>query len=260
MAAAALAARIPLAARRAQDHACGLAFDELGGPLVAVCALAGGAGASTLALQLARQAAVESAAPVLLAEADPMHAGLATLAGCASPRPLTALASDLADERVPESTFLELAPRLRLIAATPQSPSPVEPGALAALLAQARDAHGLVIVDCATHWTPTSPPVGNATHIIWAVPATPAGLARAQQQLQAADTTPPAGRAREVLVATAVAGQQPTVRVRALRKLARDRCERLVLIPYDNAAAQGTLATAPLRALTALAPTLRNRP
>src|SRR4051812_36549590 len=66
MAAAALAARVPLLnARRSEAApACGLAFDEPGGPLVAVCGLVGGAGASTLALCLARQAAHESAAPV----------------------------------------------------------------------------------------------------------------------------------------------------------------------------------------------------
>ena len=59
MGAAAIAARIPLqrAARRDRAIESGLVFDELGGPLVAVCGLAGGAGVSTLALLLARQAA-----------------------------------------------------------------------------------------------------------------------------------------------------------------------------------------------------------
>src|SRR5436305_1368767 len=53
--------------------ACGLAFERLGGPLVAVCGLAGGAGTTTLALALARQAARESALPV-----PPRAAGSAT--------------------------------------------------------------------------------------------------------------------------------------------------------------------------------------
>ena len=101
MAAAALAARIalPRTARSDGTPVCGLAFNELGGPLVALCGLTGGAGTSTLALLLARQAAAESSAPVLLTEADPLRPGLAALAGCATPRPLIALAHELDDDR-----------------------------------------------------------------------------------------------------------------------------------------------------------------
>src|SRR5215207_10219947 len=97
MGAAAIAARIarPRTARRDNAPVCGLAFNELGGPLVALCGLAGGAGTSTLALLLARQAAAESSAPVLLTEADPLRPGLAALTGCATPRPLIALAREL---------------------------------------------------------------------------------------------------------------------------------------------------------------------
>src|SRR5215208_3341661 len=113
MAAAALAARIalPRTARSDGTPVCGLAFNQLGGPLVAFCGLTGGAGTSTIALLLARQAAAESSAPVLLAEADPLHPGLAALAGCATPRPLIALADELHNGRVPSETFVELAPR-----------------------------------------------------------------------------------------------------------------------------------------------------
>ena len=83
MGAAALAARIrlPVATRTDVSASHGLRFDELGGPLVAVCGLVGGSGASTLAYALARQAARESPVPVLLTEADARRAGLAVLAG-----------------------------------------------------------------------------------------------------------------------------------------------------------------------------------
>jgi hypothetical protein len=51
MAAAAIAARLPLLNARQSEAAvaCKLAFDEPGGPLIAVCGLVGGSGASTLA-------------------------------------------------------------------------------------------------------------------------------------------------------------------------------------------------------------------
>ena len=93
MAAAAVATRISAPALARRRRAIGLAFDELGGPLVAVCGLAGGAGTTTLALLLAHQAAVASAAPILLTEADPLRPGLAALSGaatrpaCAEPSP-----------------------------------------------------------------------------------------------------------------------------------------------------------------------------
>jgi hypothetical protein len=262
MGAAAIAARIPLPRAVPRDRAsvCGLAFDQLGGPLIAVCGLAGGAGTSTLALVLARQAAAESAAPVLLAEADPLRAGLAALAGRATPRPLVALAQQADDDVVPTDTFVELTPGLRLIAATPQPGTPVGPDALSALLDEARDAHGLVIVDCGTHWTAASPVLSQATHIIWTLPATPVGLTRGQAQF-AADVTPTPGRWREVLAATATT-PRPLVSVRALRKVARQRCDRLVLIPHSAALARGEqgASDATSRALTGLAATLRRDP
>jgi hypothetical protein len=262
MEAAAIAARLqlPLAARRDSAGVCGLAFDQPGGPLVAVCGLTGGAGTSTLAFVLGCQAAAESAAPVLLAEADPVRAGLAVLAGRATPRPLVALAREVDDDAVPTDTFVELSPGLRLIAATPQPGISVRRDALRALLDEARDVHGLVIVDCGTQWTPESPVLARATHIIWTVPATPIGLTRGRAQL-AADVSPTAGRWCEVLAATATT-PRPLVSVRALRKVARHRCDRLVLIPHSEALARGerVVSDSTSRALTGLAATLRRDP
>lgn len=259
MGAAAIAARIALPRTAGRDSApvCGLAFNELGGPLVALCGLTGGAGTSTLALLLARQAAAESSAPVLLAEADPLRPGLAALAGCATPRPLIALARELDDDRVPRETFLELAPGLRLIAAVPQACASPSPDAVRALLGQARDAHGLTLVDCGTHWSTGDPVLAAATHMIWTVAATPTGLARAQTHLTAA-MAPTKGRWREMLAATAIV-PRPLVAVRALRQLARGRCERLVLIPHDERLAHGAQrgSAATNRALAGLARTLR---
>jgi hypothetical protein len=238
---------------RAGDRA--LAFDTVGGPVVAVCGLTGGAGTSTLALLLARLAASDSAAPILLAETDPLRAGLAVLAGRATPRPLVALAQDVIDDRQPVEAFVELEPGLRLIAAEPQPTAAGTRDALDLLLAQARDAHGLVVLDCGTHWTPDSPVLAHVTHIIWTLPATPTGLARGASQLNAAMTT--AGRWHEALAASATV-TRPLASVRALRRLARERCDRLVLIPHDEGLARGEKSTSDRAgdALTGIAPLL----
>ena len=258
MATAAIAARLPIprAARAGHGGERALAFDTVGGPVVAVCGLTGGAGTSTLALLLARLVASDSTAPILLAETDPMRAGLAVLTGRATPRPLVALAQDVIDDRQPAEAFVELEAGLRLIAAEPRTAAAGAREALDLLLAQARDAHGLVVLDCGTHWTPDSPVLAHATHIIWALPATPTGLARGASQLKAAMTT--AGRWHEALVATATV-TRPLASVRALRRLARERCDQLVLVPHDEGLARGEPATNDRArdALTGIAPFLR---
>ena len=132
MGAAAIAARIPLrTAARSRSTACPLAFDRTGGPLVAVCGLAGGAGTTTLALMLAREVAAESSAPVLLTELAADSGGLAAATGHAGPASLAALARRVADGEVPQETFVELAPRLRLIATAPTTHTLPDPDALA---------------------------------------------------------------------------------------------------------------------------------
>lgn len=257
MGATAIAARIPLPHQaRARSGDGVFAFDAVGGPVVAVCGLTGGAGTSTLALLLARLAARESSAPILLAESDPLRAGLATLAGRSTPRPLVGLAQDVADDLEPADTFVELDPGLRLIAAEPQPVGPVAPDALDVLLIQARDAHGLVVLDCGTHWAPDSTVLARATHIIWTLPATPTGLARGAAQLKSA--MPAAGRWQEALAATAVAAR-PLVSVRALRRLVRQRCDQLILVPHDEGLARGEAAAGDggRHALEGIAPLLR---
>lgn len=253
-----MTARIPLAVTHGtRGGARGLAFDELGGPLVAICGLVGGAGTSTLALLLARQAATESSAPILLTESDTQRAGLAGLTGHATPHSLDALASQRSEDHVPAETFAEIEPGLRLVAGTPHQQTPAPPDALDALLAEARDAHGLVIVDRGTSWTATFPFHGRATHLIWTLPATSAGLVSALLLFDS-DVLPPPGRVPEIVVATA---REPraSASVRALRRLAARRAERLVLIPHSAALARGeSVLDEPIkRALTGLAPTLR---
>jgi Flp pilus assembly CpaE family ATPase len=259
--AAAIAARIRLPVRnvRADVPIAGLAFNELDGPLVAVCGLAGGAGTSTVTFALAHQAAVASTAPVLVTEADPLRAGLGVVAGKVSPHPLAELARRVAEDAAPSQTFVEFAHGLRLVAAAPQRCDTPEPAAVRALLGEARAAHGLVVVDHATGWTASSPILAVATHILWTVPASGAGLAQARALFDS-EVMPQSGDAGEIMVAIAPAARPSvSVSVRALRRLATRRCERLILVPYNDAAARGErlVDESVKRALAGLAPSLR---
>jgi hypothetical protein len=260
MGATAVAARIvlPAARRNGRAVACCLAFDESGGSLVAVCGLVGGSGCSTLAYNLARQAARESKKAVLLTESDSGRAGLAVLAGQATPHSLRNVARELAGGDAPRASFVELEPRLRLLASLPQPQSEAEPEDLRPLLREAREAHGLVIVDCGAGWATAGSVLTESTHIIWTLPASPMALARARVLL-ASDALPAPGRWREALAVSAL-DQGPRASVRALRRLAAPRCDRLVLCPYSHALAKGEVPEPDeglLRALSGVASFLR---
>jgi Flp pilus assembly CpaE family ATPase len=254
MGAAALTASLtlPRPAARARVLPEGLAFDVPGGPVVAVCGLVGGAGASTLALALAHQAAAESAAPVLLADAAGATSGLAAAAGARTKHSLTELAAAVADRQSPASPFVELASGMRLIAAGPRPDHPVDAHAMRELLAQAREAHGLVVVDCGTRWGVDPTVLLYAHCIMWVTAATHPALRTARSLFDAA-LMPPAGDRPEILVARQIPGQEQ-VKVKALRHLARDRCDRLVLIAH---AAQDRAPDTVAHALSAIAPVLR---
>jgi hypothetical protein len=259
MGAAAVAVRARIAGVRRGDRArvCGLTFERPGGPLVAVAGLAGGAGTTTLALLLARQAARESTAPVLVTELSAERPGLAVLAGRAGRISLPELARRVADGDLRAEPFLEIEPGLRLIASTPAVQPPAAVPELDALLDQARDAHGLVVIDCGSDSVAARPVLERATHIIWTLPASVTCVASAHLLLTST-VLPPAGGARELLVGVARDGHA-TVRVRALRRLAHMRCERLVLVPYSPALARGDAVAAGeiTSALTGLASALR---
>src|SRR5215207_4594603 len=248
VAAAALTDRLPLPRRRPASHAASseqLAFHRPGGPLVAVCGLAGGAGTSTLAYLLARRAARHSTVPVLLAELD---------AGGG----LVALARAVDEERPPERPFTEAA-GLRLVAATETgAPDPFPTGGLARLLDDARAAHGLVVVDAG------QPRAGEAErllamadHLLLCVPATAAGVRRAELQL-ASGLLRRAGSSGNRALVCAATQQGARAKVRQLRRLADGRVDRLLLVPHLPQLAGGELDQPAFEpTLTALATILR---
>jgi hypothetical protein len=206
-------------------------FDALGGPLVAVCGLAGGAGTTLLARLLAHEAAAASAAPALLAEL-PANAGDAARPGATSKT------------------------------GAPPRATPLEPAALAA----ARERHGIVVVDCGRlHAHDARAALELASHVLWAAPAGPDTGALATSLLLDSDLAPPPGSSLEtlVVVATRPASLAPGGH-RALRRVATERCERLVLVPHVRPLARGRSSAPPSRrlgaALHAIGGVLARRP
>jgi hypothetical protein len=261
VAAAALTGRLPLLRRRRASRAAEselLAFHRAGGPLVAVCGLAGGAGASTLAYLLARRAARHSTVPVLLAELA--GGGLAAVVGVNSPLGLCELARAVDEDCAPERPFAEAA-GLRLVAsAQPGDPGPLPAGALERLLDDARAAHGLVVVDVGQ---PTASEAERllaiADHLLLCVPATDAGTRRAELRLAGGLLRRIAATGGRTLVCAAT---QPGARaqVRQLRRLADGRVDRLLLVPHLPQVARGQLDVPAFEpTLAALATILRRR-
>jgi Flp pilus assembly CpaE family ATPase len=260
---AALTGRLPLPRRRPAARAASseqLAFHRLGGPLVAVCGLAGGAGTSTLAYLLARRAARHSTVPVLLAELG-SDSGLVALTGVASALALGELARAVDEECAPKRPFAEAAAGLRLVASTETGGSdPFPAGALERLLDDARAAHGLVVVDAG------QPRAGEAERLLavadqllLCVPATDAGVRRAELQL-ATGLLRRAGTAERRALVCAATQQGARTKVRQLRRVADGRVDRLLLVPHLPQLARGEVDQPAFEpTLAALATLLRRR-
>lgn len=267
MGAAALAGRLPRGpARRATPAAAeaALAFHEAGGPLLAVCGLVGGAGASTLAYLLARRAARHSSAPVLLAELQD-GAGLTALTQTRGLVGLRELAYAIAHEQPIAQPYAELQGGLRLVAcahptAHPTAERPAPASALARVLSDARAAHGLAVVDAGPPGPERGPLLDTASHVLFVLPATETALRRAELLAAGGIFTPAAG-AYTALVAVATC-PGPSAQIKQLRRLAERHVDRLLLVPHvpELAAGQHHQADARLEdAFGALATLLRRR-
>ena len=212
------------------------------GPLLAVCGLAGGAGASTLAYLVARSAAGSDAEPVLVCDTGGPTAGLSTYAGAASPRSLTGAADAIAaGEALEEGLFTPAAPGLRVLARGPELESSGETAAMGRLLADAREIHKLTVVDCGTLARPSDREVlAMATHIIWTLPATISGRHRGERFLELVPVMPDR---RELVVARRDDGARRAPLVE-LKALAEARRAPLVLMPHVPDLAEGGLERA----------------
>lgn len=225
-----LTARGPTGSRVVAPHRDAARGD---GRLVAVCGLCGGAGASTLSYLIARVAAADSDRPVLVCDTGGSTGGLAACAGVEAPRSLAEAADLIALNIRLSGRLWAVDPRvgggeLRVIATGPRFSDRPPPAALERLLADAKAAHALTVVDCgrlerdAERLT-----LRLATHLAWVVPATASGLARGRKLL---DSFPLQLDAREIVVARRI-GDAESGALKHLKALAAERRAALVLVP-----------------------------
>lgn len=200
------------------------------GPLLAVCGLCGGAGASTLAYLVARGAAGSEERPVLVCDTGGPTGGLVSYAGVASPRSLAGAADALArEEPLSEGLFARAGTGLRLIAREPELDGEGDEAAVARLLRDAREAHVLTVVDCGTLARRVDRrALARASHVAWLLPATAAGVRRARATLGVLPRDP--GRAELVIARHDAAGRTPPTS--ELAALAAERGGPLVLMPH----------------------------
>jgi MinD-like ATPase involved in chromosome partitioning or flagellar assembly len=227
----------------------GLSFRDAPGPLVAVAGLCGGAGASTLAYLIAATAAVQSTAPVLVADAGGPTGGLAAYAGVRAPRTLAAVSERLAaGEALTGRLWAEGEHRLRVLANQPEFTVQGDREQIRRVLTDARAVHGLTVVDVGTlARAADQAALAVATHVVWVLPASMAGVLRAGGVLGrvAALSVP------EVMVARA----EPDVRrapLRALADLADGRRAPLVMMPAVGDPAASTIGVLADRAQVTL--------
>ena len=96
------------------------------------------------------------------------------------------------------------------------------------LLAHAREAHGLTVIDCGTLTRAAEQTAAAAaTHLAWVLTATTHGVRRGRRVLEAAP--PMAGK--ELIVARNDV-RQPSAPLRQLRRIAAERRAPLVLVPH----------------------------
>ncbi len=206
----------------------GLVFHRTPGPLLAVVGLCGGAGASTLAYLIAATAAAQSTGPVLVADTGGPTAGLAAYTGVRAARTLAQISEQVAaGEPITGPLWATGENALRVIAGPPQFTVHGDRDGIACVLADARQAHVLSVLDLGCLARPgEQAALAAVTHIAWVMSATATGLERAEQVLaRVAVTSRP-----ELLVARA----EPGVRsppVGALADLADTRRAPLVLMP-----------------------------
>jgi hypothetical protein len=214
-----------------------LRFRGRDGPLLAVCGVCGGAGASTLSCLAALAVAAQSPAPVLIADLGGPNAALRELLGVESERSLPDLAWHVqATATRPARPFALAAHGLRVIARAGRLEHPVGEAAVRSLLAHARAAHALTVIDCGTLAGPAEQAALDcATHVCWVLPASAHGVRCARRLHFALGARWPG---RETLAARGEHGRRPPLG--DLAALAEERPAPLLL--WSSAETPGDLA------------------
>jgi Flp pilus assembly CpaE family ATPase len=222
------------------------------GPLLAVCGLCGGAGASTLAYLTALAAARRDERAMLVADTGGPTAGISHYAGVRAPRSLTEAAEHVNAGLSTGELVARTADGLRVLATSPTLTQTCSREGVELLLEQARERYALTVIDCGTLAREADQiALASATHVVWVLPATAGAAIRGRQLL---DAIAPHQSGREILTAR----HEPRDRRRALRELrdlARHRRAVLILLPRvpdlatGNADAALETAQVPLQAI-----------
>jgi Flp pilus assembly CpaE family ATPase len=222
------------------------------GPLLAVCGLCGGAGASTIAYLTALAEARSERGDVLLADTGGPTAGIAHSAGVETPRSLSEVAELLAAGLPVAQLLATTRDGLRVLASGPRLAADCAGEGLELLLDHARRRYTLTVIDCGTLAGQADQiALSKASHVAWVLPATAGAVDRGRKTL---DALAPHPSGREMLLAR----HEPSGGRRALRELrdlARDRRAPLILLPslpeLATANAHAALETAqvPLQAI-----------
>ena len=198
------------------------------GPLLAVCGLSGGAGASTLAYLTALAEARSERGDVLVADTGGPTAGIAHYAGVETPRSLSEV-SELLAASLPVGQLLATTPEgLRVLATGPRLAGDCARDGVELLLDHARRRYTLTVIDCGTLARQADQiALSTASDVAWVLPASAGAVDRGRKTL---DALAPHPSGREMLLAR----HQPSDRKRALRELrdlARERHAPLILLP-----------------------------
>jgi hypothetical protein len=163
---------------------------------------------------------------VLVCDTGGPTAGLASYAGVTACRTLADAAELVAGaEPLTGGLFAVDEHGLRVIAGEPQFTVHPEKAGVQRVLNDAREAHGLTVLDGGTLARASDQTaMGVATHVAWVLPASESALARARRVL---DRIAPLSRP-ELLIARSDGGKAP---IGALRDLADHRRAPLVLMP-----------------------------
>jgi len=138
-----------------------------------------------------------------------------------------------------------------VLAAGPEFSSPRAHDQVRELLADAREAHGLTVIDCGTLAREVEQTAAAAaTHVAWMLTATSHGVSRGRRVLDAA----PQMAGKELIVARSDV-RQANAPLRELRRIAVERRAPLVLVPHltgldaDRLAAAAEAAQVPVQAI-----------
>ncbi|HTX09792.1 MAG TPA: hypothetical protein VMA77_17935 [Solirubrobacteraceae bacterium] len=211
------------------------------GPLLAVCGLCGGAGASTLAYLTAVAQARRGTGAVLVADTGGPTAGISHYAGVQAPRSLAEAAEQVQTSLPTGQLIATTCDGLRVLATAPTLSATCSREGVELLLEHARERYTLTVIDCGTLARDADQiALANATHVAWVLPATAGAVNRGRQLL---NVIAPHRSGRELLVAHHDP-REPKTALRELRDLARDRHAPLILLPSVPEVARGDAAAA----------------